>query len=385
MRLLRLLALSALVAACHGKSNAAVDANADGGSDTTAFIPACAPAPTAPSSASRPDLREKRLTSLTVRASSMVDVAPGRTPDAEHPAGTVFVATVLQNERHRGDATLFEWDVASARPLNPEGLLFDHESDKEDLGKIVGVRLAMTRDTAFVVLTREKGRRMIVGKSPLRAHGAVFGESLPSATNISIETDGRWVAIAYDRRKQWVHNSETPDRGVVLYDAHTMKRVASAPFWQSDEVGERYDILEMVDGRLFAASASEAELEVVELGLPTLKVLRKVDVKLPKGRTRVQLTRVRGHLAALSHDTLVELSPELEVIGKRDLHSDEVAIGPGGELLTPLGLEVPGRRGDFVPDVRASASCTPWWAGAYPLLACSVDMDGVRIARLAPR
>lgn len=87
----------------------------------------------------------------------------------------------------------------------------------------------------------------------------------------------------------------------------------------------------------------------------------------------------------VSRDVLVELTPDLEVVGKRDIHSDEVAVGPSGELLTPIGLEAPGLRGDFVPDARASASCTPWWAGAYPLLACAVDLEGVRIARLAAR
>ena len=88
---------------------------------------------------------------------------------------------------------------------------------------------------------------------------------------------------------------------------------------------------------------------------------------------------------ALTDSQLIELTPDLEVVSKRELHAKEVALGPSGELLTPVGLDAPGQRGDYVPDVRASASCTPSWAGAYPLLACSVDLDGVRIARLAPR
>lgn len=164
-----------------------------------------------------------------------------------------------------------------------------------------------------------------------------------------------------------------------------MKRVAMLPFSQSRESGVRYDILEILDGRLYAAEADETALHVVELALPALRKAREAEVTMPKGSSRVQLTRMRDHLIALTHDTVVELTPELEVVSQRVLHAGEVTLGPAGELLTPLGLDGLGRRGDFVPDVHASASCTPWWAGSYPLLACAVDMEGVRIARLAPR
>jgi hypothetical protein len=82
---------------------------------------------------------------------------------------------------------------------------------------------------------------------------------------------------------------------------------------------------------------------------------------------------------------VVELTADLDVVSRRELRSDELALGPGAELLSPVGLNGAGRRGDFVPDVHASASCTPAWAGSYPLLACAVDVEGIRVARLAPR
>ncbi|MDB5220612.1 MAG: hypothetical protein JWO86_8539 [Myxococcaceae bacterium] len=120
--------------------------------------------------------------------------------------------------------------------------------------------------------------------------------------------------------------------------------------------------------------------------MPGLEPVREADVPMPEGsRGGVQLTQLRGHLAALTGDQLIELTPQLEVVSKRELHADEVALGPTGEPLTPLGIEGAGHRGDFVRDAHASASCTPSWMAAYPILACAVDLDGIRIARLAPR
>jgi hypothetical protein len=370
---------AALLVACQGKASAPIDA----------AVPAPAPAPLPSSTAARPDLREPRLTQLTRRPSSMVDVAPGRPASSDHPAGTVYVAAVLDTERRRGEATLFEWDVASATPLDRDGILLYRESDKEENGKSADVRIATTQSDVFVAVTLENGRFTAFGRAPLPA-GASWGslfapEHMAPASNISLETDGRWLAVAYDIRNEWASLGGLPRTGVLLYDARTMERVASIPFTQSRETGVRYDILEMIGGRLVAAESSDTTLRVVELAMPSLKTLHEAKIPTPKGRARVQLTSQRGRLVALTHDTVVELTPELEVVGKREIHSDEVALGPAGELLTPLGLAVPGRRGDFVPDVRASASCTPAWAGGYPLLACAVDMEGIRIARLAPR
>lgn len=385
---LSLFATLALVAACDGKASSnAKAASADGAA--AAFVPACAPAPVAPPGAARTDLREPRLTSLSRRPSSLVDVAAGRPPDAEHSAGTLYAAAVLDSGRGRGEATLFEWDVASASTVDPDGRLLYRESDKVDNGRSAEVRITTTHENVFVAVTLEHGLLTVLGRSPLgHDYGNPEGEYLPPARNISLETDGRWLAVAYERTDHATPSSALPHSGVLLYDALSMKRVASIPFDQARDAHVRYDILEMLDGRLYAAAPAGAKVRVVELAVPSLKVVRQAEVGVangPDGSARVQLTRTRGHLLALSNHVLVELTPDLEVVGRREIHADEVALGPGAELLTPVGLEAPGRRGDYVADARASASCTPAWVGAYPLLACAVDMDGVRVARLAPR
>ncbi|MBX3187017.1 MAG: hypothetical protein KF819_08385 [Labilithrix sp.] len=376
MRLLRaLVTIAALVTACRGEQRP-VDADASTPASNAGALP-------------RPDLRVPRLTSLSRRASSFVDVAPGKAPDADHPAGTVYVAAVLAN-RERGEATLFEWDVARAGAVDPEGALLYSESDKQDNGKSAEVRIATTRDKVFMAVTLEIGGRFtVLGSSPLRdVHGHPHAAYLPPARNISLETDGRWLAVAYERTDYTPPDAELPRGGVALYDAATMKRVAAVPLRAARESQVRYDVLEMMNGRLFAAEANNEVVRVIELAMPSLTIVRKVEVKIPTASNsshRVQLTSGRGHLEVLCRDVLVELTPDLEIVEKRTFHTDEVAFGPAGERLTPVGLEAPGVRGDFVPDARASASCTPSWAGAYPLLACSVDMEGIRVARLAPR
>ena len=378
-KLLGLLTVCTLVA-CEGKtSTRALDA---GGAATIASASVSA----APAASARPDLRAPRVVSLSRRSSSIVDSVPGRAADAQHPAGTVYVAAGLGNEARRGEATLFEWDIASAQPLVSEGELLYRESDKEDDGKSADVRIAASQTELFFAVTLEKGRFTVLGKSALpNVDGHPVGEGLPPARNLSLETDGRWLAVAYERLDYSLGTARIPRSGVLLFDARTMEQVATFPFSQSREVGGRYDILEFLDGHLYAAEVKGTKLHVVKLALPSLRPVKTADVPVPKGNERVQLTRAKEHLVALTRGTVVLLTPELDVVRTNELHSDEVAIGPGGERLTPVGLEDAGRRGDFVPDVRASASCTPSWGGAYPLLACAVDVEGIRIARLAPR
>ena len=380
-------AVLAACAACQCDRNPAPRATA------TAVVPACAPAPTAPPPSARPDIGAPRLTSVTERASHLVDVAPGHAPDDARPAGTVFVAAVLA-KGERPEATLFEWDVASATTLNPDGDLLYRESDKVDNGKAAEVRIATTSDTLFAAITLTPPSFTGGGFTVIGARGlgtgqgsslSLYGE-LPPAKNISIESDGRWLAVAYQRTVPSADSKQFPQMGVALYNPLAMHSVAIIPFHQSAERNLRYDILEMVDHRLFAGEADDERVTVVELEVPTLKVVRKADVlQTPRargwGHVPVQLTSANGHLMAVSHDTLVELTTDLEVVSKRELHAAEVAVGPAGQLLTPVGLEAPGGRGDFVADARASASCTPAWVGAFALLACTVDIQGVRLAR----
>jgi hypothetical protein len=387
----RLASLAALVvgffvAGCEGKSG--VTATTDAG--PTRLVPAGS-ARTAPPPSARPDVREPRLTWLSRRPSSVVDVAPGHPPNADHPAGTVFVAAVLENEVHRGEATLFEWDVASAQPLRPDGELLYRESDKEENGKSENVRIVATSNAVYSAVTLAHGRFTVLKKNGYIAQASSRPQFVTPARNLSLEADDRFLAMAYER-VSYSEDPEYPRVGVLLFDAWTMQRVGtyalSAPLAGSPaaSLGLRFDILEIVDGRLYAAEAQFAKLHVVELSMPGLKPVHETNVSMPDGfGGGVQLTQIRGHLVALTHDQLVELTPDLEVVSKRELHAGEVALGPAGELLTPLGIEGAGHRGDFVADAHASASCTPSWMGAYPLLACAVDLDGIRIARLAPR
>ncbi len=378
-KVLALVTVCALVA-CEGKtSTRAIDA---GGATTIAS----ASVSSTPAASARPDLRDPRVVSLSRRFSSIVDSVPGRAADAQHPAGTVYFAAVLGNETRRGEATLFEWDVASAQPLTSEGELLYRESNKEDNGKSADVRIAASQTELFFAVTLEKGRFTVLGKSALPIlNGHPVGEGLPPARNISLETDGRWLAVAYERLDYSLATARIPRTAVVLFDARTVEQVATFPFSQSREVGGRYDILEFLDGHLYAAEVKGTKLHVVKLAIPSLWPVKTADVTVPTGTERVQLARAKGHLVALTRGVVVELTSELDVVRTNELRSDEVAIGPGGERLTPVGLEGAGRRGDFVPDVRTSASCTPSWSGAYPLLACAVDVEGIRIARLAPR
>lgn len=178
-----------LVAACERKPSAAsVDASTEN-----------APARAAPAPGDRPDLREPRLTSLSRRPSSIVDVAPGREIDADHPAGTTYVAAVLDNEYRRGEATLFEWDVASARPLDPDGTLLYRESDKEDNGKSADVRIATTPHGLFFAVTLEHGRFAILRKRGYALGADSMVEYLPPARNVSLAVDEHWLAVAYER------------------------------------------------------------------------------------------------------------------------------------------------------------------------------------------
>ena len=373
------------VAGCDAKSR--VTAATDAGPPR--FVPAGS-ARTAPPPSARPDLRESRLTWLSRRPSSIVDVAPGHPSNAEHPAGTVFVAAVLEDENHRGEATLFEWDVASARPLDPDGTLLYRESVKVEDGKSENVRIVATSNAVYSAVTLAHGRFTVLKKNGYVADASSREQFVTPARNLSLEADDRFLAMAYERLSH-SDDPEYPRVGVLLYDAWTMQRVGTYPLSArasspAGSVGWRSDILEILDGRLYAAEPRYAKLHIVELSMPGMKPVHEADVIMPDGGSgAVQLTQIRGHLAALTDDQLIELTPELEVISKRELHADEVALGPAAELLTPLGIEGAGHRGDFVPDAHAAASCTPSWMGAYPLLACAVDLDGIRIARLAPR
>jgi hypothetical protein len=381
--------LLALVTAFFG---AGCDAKSQGTSAVDAGPPRFVPdgkARSAPPPSARPDVREPRLTWLSRRPSSIVDVAPGHPPDTAHPAGTVFVAAVLERESHRGEATLFEWDVASAEPLAADGTLLYRESDKEDNGASQNVRIVSTSNALYSAVTLANGRFSVLKKNGYVADASSREQFVTPARNVSLAADDRFLAMSYERLYP-SNDPEYPNNGVLLFDAWTMQRVgtyALSPVRRSSvvSIGLRFDDLEIVEGRLFVAESVSQTLHVVELSMPGMKPLHEAKVPVPKGYASVQLTQLRGHLVALTDDQVIELTSDLEVVGKRELHATEVALGPAGELLTPLGLEAPGRRGDYVPDVRASASCTPSWAGAYPLLACSVDLDGIRIARLAPR
>lgn len=318
----------------------------------------------------------------------MVDVVPGHPADEEHPAGTVYFAAVLDNEHRRGEGVLFEWDVASGRALDPEGRIIYRESDKADYGKASDIRVAASNDDLYVAVTLEKGKHTVLGRSSLARNGNPIGPGIPPARNISLETDGKWLAVAYQRIDIMPSDPAFPYSGVLLYEASDMRHAATFPFSQSREVGVRYDILEILDRHLYAAEVNETRLKIVKLAMPSLQPVKMTELpmaKVAKSAERVQLTHSNKNLVALAHGVVVELTPDLEVVRKRELPSDEVAIGHNGELLSPLGLNGAGHRGDFVPDARASASCTPAWAGAYPILGCSVDMEGIRIARLAPR
>jgi|GEM_PF-5920379 len=390
-----LFALLALVAACHSAS----PAPARPSECAAGTAPVARSAPSSPSSptnelseetlaaARLADVAAPRVSLLWRRPTSYIDVAAGQPPSPEYPAGTVFVAAALDLDR-RGKPRLIEWDVARGAPLR-EGYPLLHDDQKVDIGSPREARITSTGDSVFTVVTLERSTQSQVRGWHRDSLGAKGISWFSAAESIALEADAEWVVVGYAQNgPRYEHY---PEAGLAVFSASTLERVATAatraPARQRDV---RHDYLEILDGRLFAAEEAYAPggLRVTEHALPSLRVLRSVVVPVrPAERYLgpVQLTSSRGHLFVVGRGAIAELTPELTVVGRRDFQAGEVAIGPSGELLTPLGLERPGIRRDFVPALGTAASCTPAWSASHPLLACAVDMEGSRIARLGAR
>ena len=324
-------------------------------------------------------LAKIRLGTLTTRHTSFVDVVEGRAASAEMPGGSVFVAAA-PNDRGVNRPTLYEWDVSRARATFTTEIKY--EDDKVTTGNPFATRVATGGKYIYVVTELEHAQHIQLdaferdGKS--RGRAWLAGEG----SEASLAAAESWVAVAYrpaPAAKAELHLFSTytvrwPDIGKRELDTDRLRK------------DQRPAALAFVSDRLFVAEQpSPTETRVSELALPSLKTLKTYSVRhartTPLGRSELTGRNENRRLFLLDHGTLVTLTLDLAEEGRTTLASDEVAIGPDGEILTTTGLGTPGARGDLVAVVDHEASCTPAWAGQIPMLACAVDMEGALLAR----
>jgi hypothetical protein len=327
-----------------------------------------------------------RVGTLTKRHSTLVDVAEGQPPSPEMPAGTVFVAAASDNHG-TNRPTLYGWDVSRARVTFSANIKF--ESDKVYTGDPSAMRVAVGGKYVYVVTELEQGHSVLLNAfdhaGASRGQTAFAGGSqttFTTASEASVAAAESWVAVAYRpsfNAKVEVHLLSTPTRGWPeiakrQIDADTLTK------------GQRPSALAFLDDRLYVAErVSPTETRVSELALPSLNVLKSYSSHHEKVTKldRSQLFASGHWLYLLDRGTLIQLGADLFEKSKKEIATDEVAIGPAPsyEVLTTLGLGAPGVRGDFVKAMDNDASCTPAWSGAYPMLACAVDMEGALVAR----
>ncbi|HSO37841.1 MAG TPA: hypothetical protein VLT33_35180 [Labilithrix sp.] len=326
-----------------------------------------------------PKLAKIRLGTLTTRHSSLVDVVEGRAASPELPGGSVFVASA-PNDRGINRPTLYEWDVSRARAMFTTEIKF--ENDKVDTGNPSATRIATGGKYVYVVTELDHAQHIQL--DAFERDGKPRGRAWldGAGSEASVAAAESWVAVAYRpavHAKTEVHLFSTPtarwpDIGKRELDTDRLAK------------GQRPAVLAFVSDRLFVAEQpSPTETRVSELALPSLKTLKTYSVRhartTPLGRSELTGRNENRRLFLLDHGTLITLTLDLAEEGRTTLASDEVAIGPAGEILTTTGLGTPGARGDFVAVMDREAACTPAWSGQIPVLACAVDMEGALIAR----
>jgi hypothetical protein len=333
---------------------------------------ACSDAPTR-----APQLR---VATLTPNLTSPVAMIPGRAPSPEMPGGTMFVSNVVFSNG-MGQPMLHEWDVSRAQPVFTTEIAYDDPGRKIYVGNPSITRIAKGGDRVFVVTELDKGPNLQVAAFDFAGKPrGVFGFS--AGTGASVVANEAWLVVAFKK-------SATADLEVHLVSTTTKqwREVAHVDVpSETTAIGQRPGALEMLDGRLYVVDRpSPGETRVSELELPSLKTVHTYSRFGPRSKTGyVHLASGNGRLHLLDRGHVVRLSRDLTAEDEHELATDELAIGPSGEELTPGGIGVARTRQDRVDAIGREASCTPAWAGPIPMLACSLDGQGARIARLPP-
>lgn len=165
--------------------------------------------------------------------------------------------------------------------------------------------------------------------------------------------------------------------------------------------GERPASIVFFHDRLFVATRpTPTETVVSELEIPSLKVIDSYRHRRASSSRhhRSQLFVEGPRLLLLDRGELVELH-DYGIGGvnyqppTHEVDADEIAVRWRNPFLTTGGLDQASLRGDFVPALGTTASCTPAWSreGAawpgpafepFPMLACAVAGGGVQVVRL---
>ena len=316
----------------------------------------------------------------------VIDMVPGKPPTPRYPAGTMFVGSVVDDGDRGPAAKLYEWDVARAAIVDVRTIRLDDANGKIDPGAPSAIRLAKDGDQVISVVEASGGAHALSAEGWVHSMGS----------RASIAGERGLVAVAYYEGTSRALEIELFHPSFYGADVlgHTRldggDRVAA---------GQRPAALTFLHGRLYVATRPNAfETVVAELQIPSLRVLgtfrhRRESTK----HARSQLFARDERLYLLDRGELVELPPH--AIGAvdykprmHDVDADEVAVH-SGRFLTTGGLNQTSMRGDFVPALGASGSCTPAWSpdgvgangapiDASPMLACSVAGGGVRVVRL---
>ena len=312
-----------------------------------------------------------------------VDMIPGRAASPDHPGGTMYVAYVAR-DGNGGHPRLGEWDVSNARPVF--SMEITTSDSKVDTGNPYSIRIAKGGHRVFVAVEMEGGRNVLIDAIDPAVDPHRFryrhGYDLPGGVETSIVANEAWFVTSF---------RPAPNRALEVHvvSTSTMRfRELAHLQLQGDTVSkeQRASALALVEGRLYVVERpTSSETRVSELELPSLKRLNSSSRFAPASKLeRSQLTSANKSLLLLDRGRLVELGLDLLVRSEKRIETDEVAIGPHGEVLTTGGLEASTVRGELVPSIGGEASCTPAWSGPFPLLACARDGTGARIARLPP-
>lgn len=346
-----------------------------------------APSTSASSRAGAPSSRLPEIGTLMAKGSlaDVVDMVPGKPPTSLHPAGTMFVGSV--DEGAGGPAAkVYEWDVARSVVVDVRTMALEDANGKIDPGAPNAIRLAKDGDQVISVIEATGGAHA------LSAEGWVH----PTGSHASIAGERGLVAVAYYEGTSRALEVELFHPSFQGADVLGHARI---DFGDRVTAAQRPAALTFLHGRLYVATRPNAvETTVAELHIPSLRVLgayrhRRESTTHP----RSQLFAANERLYLLDRGELVELPPH--AIGavnytprSHDVDADEVAIH-SGRFLTTGGLNQRSRRGDFVPALRAPASCTPSWSpngvgangaavDASPMLACVIAGGGVKVVKL---
>ena len=355
--------------------------------------PAIAAAPVAHSldTGPRATIPASSVDTLTTSETGLVDVAPGQVPSAALPAGSVYLAAVVFGSERDPDArivTVWEWDVAGARALHTARL-----PRASPGGTPATVRIAATTSRIYVT-TELAGGGAIQLDAMNRALETTASRIVGAGSEVSLEADERSIAVAF-RPSEPRDTEASRHLDVEVYDPASLGLVARTRLGATSMFSgvSLPDAIELHAGRLFVVGVvgvvgvagvaaprsprtGSRESGASPLGATTVFALElpslRIDNTFTTGASPHYQSRMLhrgGDLIFSGGGTLVALTPELHVVSEEELDGDAPAFGPRGGVLRRHGTD-------------DTATCTPAWASAQPLLACGLRQGGARVVRL---